>query len=75
MTWPDGAVDKGGLEGFGSMLTICREPRSSVPQAGVPNSTYYGQPQTGTIGRDLPKEIVRIDRDWSLGDVCQYVQL
>lgn len=49
------------------------EPRSSVPQAGVPNSTYYGQPQTGMIGRDLPKEIVRIERDWHLGDICQYV--
>ncbi|RSH85810.1 uncharacterized protein EHS24_003990 [Apiotrichum porosum] len=43
-----------------------------VPQAGVPNETYYGQPPTGVVGRDLPKEIVRIERDWSLGDICQF---
>ncbi|KLT44281.1 hypothetical protein CC85DRAFT_283795 [Cutaneotrichosporon oleaginosum] len=47
-------------------------PRSSVPQPGQPNSTYYGQPPTGIIGRDLPKEIVRVDREWSLGDICQF---
>lgn len=51
--------------------TNLRTPRSSVPQPGQPNSTYYGQPPTGIIGRDLPKEIVRVDREWSLGDICQ----
>jgi len=39
----------------------------------VPSETYFGQPTTGVIGQDLPKEIVRIERDWSLGDICQYV--
>lgn len=72
MTSPDGVVDKGELPPFADP-TDNSEPRSSVPQAGVPNSTYYGQPQTGMIGRDLPKEIVRIERDWHLGDICQYV--
>lgn len=54
-----------------SNTTNSRTPRSSVPQPGQPNSTYYGQPPTGIIGRDLPKEIVRVDREWSLGDICQ----
>lgn len=48
-------------------------PRSSVPQGGQPNSTYFNQPVTGVIGRDLPKEIIRIERDWSLGDIAQCV--
>lgn len=67
-------MDRGEL-GVSVIQLTTSEPRSSVPQAGVPNSTYYGQPQTGTIGRDLPKEIVRIERDWHLGDICQCVQL
>ncbi|KAL1413807.1 hypothetical protein Q8F55_001591 [Vanrija albida] len=46
-------------------------PRSSVPHAAASSNTYYGQPPTGTIGRDLPKEIVRVERDYSLGDICQ----
>ncbi|TXT15504.1 hypothetical protein VHUM_00007 [Vanrija humicola] len=48
------------------------EPRSSVPHAAASTNTYYGQPPTGTIGRDLPKEIVRVERDYSLGDICQF---
>jgi hypothetical protein len=60
-----------GLMDSQSNTTNRRTPRSSVPQPGQPNSTYYGQPPTGIIGRDLPKEIVRVDREWSLGDICQ----
>jgi hypothetical protein len=54
---------------------VTRKPYSSVPQQGQDASTYYGQPATGTIGQDLPKEILRVERDWILGDVCQCVLL
>jgi len=30
---------------------------------------------TGTIGLDLPKEVLRIERDWSTGDICQSVSI
>ncbi|ORY35010.1 Golgin subfamily A member 7/ERF4 family-domain-containing protein [Naematelia encephala] len=38
----------------------------------LPDTTYFGQPVTGTIGLHLPKEVVRIERDWSGGEVCQF---
>lgn len=47
-----------------------RTPRSSVPQDGA-TDTYFGQPHTGLIGRDLPKEIVRVQRTYALKDICQ----
>ncbi|OCF37261.1 hypothetical protein I316_01169 [Kwoniella heveanensis BCC8398] len=46
-------------------------PRSAYPRQALPPKSYYNQPITGTIGRHLPKEIVRIERDWSGGEVCQ----
>lgn len=39
----------------------------------MPSETYYGQPTTGSIGKHLPKEIVRIERDYTHAEVCQYV--
>jgi hypothetical protein len=53
------------------LVLMPREPRSGYSQEAVPTNSYYGQPVTGVIGRHLPKEIVRIDRDWSDGEVCQ----
>ncbi|WVF68892.1 hypothetical protein IAT40_003665 [Kwoniella sp. CBS 6097] len=47
-------------------------PRSAYPRQALPPKSYYNQPITGTIGRHLPKEIVRIERDWSGGEVCQF---
>ena len=48
-----------------------RTPRSGYSTEAVPSNSYYSQPQTGTIGKHLPKEIIRIERDWSGGEVCQ----
>ncbi|WVQ96412.1 hypothetical protein IAU59_003517 [Kwoniella sp. CBS 9459] len=47
-------------------------PRSAYPRQALPPKSYFNQPITGTIGRHLPKEIVRIERDWSGGEVCQF---
>nr|XP_031859061.1 uncharacterized protein CI109_005567 [Kwoniella shandongensis]KAA5526133.1 hypothetical protein CI109_005567 [Kwoniella shandongensis] len=47
-------------------------PRSSYPRGALPPNSYYHQPVTGTVGQHLPKEIVRVDRDWSGGEVCQF---
>lgn len=46
-------------------------PRSGYSKEAVPTNSYYGQAVTGTIGIHLPKEIIRIERDWSDGEVCQ----
>lgn len=35
--------------------------------------SYFHQPVTGEIGKHLPKEMVRIERDWSGGEMCQCV--
>lgn len=37
--------------------------------------SYFHQPVTGEIGKHLPKEMVRIERDWSGGEMCQCVTL
>ncbi|ORX38071.1 Golgin subfamily A member 7/ERF4 family-domain-containing protein, partial [Kockovaella imperatae] len=46
--------------------------RSSYSKTAVPTNSYYGQSASGVIGTHLPKEIVRIERDWSDGEVCQF---
>lgn len=49
-----------------------RKPRSQFSTASMPSSeSYFGQPVTGTIGQHLPKEVIRVERDWSGGEVCQ----
>lgn len=47
--------------------------RSSYARSAIPGSgrSYFGQPVTGVIGVHLPKEVVRVERDWSGGEVCQ----
>ncbi|KAK4683549.1 hypothetical protein P7C73_g6696, partial [Tremellales sp. Uapishka_1] len=49
-------------------------PRSNYPQSATPGggASYFGTSITGIIGRDLPKEMFRIERDWSGGEVCQF---
>lgn len=46
-------------------------PRSGYSKSAIPTNSYYGEGITGKVGRDLPKEIIRIERDWSGGEVCQ----
>ena len=49
------------------------EPRSNYCPTALPSdASYFGGPQTGTIGSDLPKEILRVERDWSTGEICQF---
>ncbi|WWC93085.1 uncharacterized protein L201_008050 [Kwoniella dendrophila CBS 6074] len=48
------------------------KPRSYYSLQALPPHSYFHQPITGTIGKHLPKEIIRIDRDWSGGEVCQF---
>ncbi|KAK6908977.1 hypothetical protein I203_102984 [Kwoniella mangroviensis CBS 8507] len=48
------------------------KPRSYYALRALPPHSYFHQPITGTIGKHLPKEIVRIERDWSGGEVCQF---
>ncbi|WVQ79493.1 hypothetical protein IAT38_001592 [Cryptococcus sp. DSM 104549] len=48
------------------------KPRSAYPRQALPTDSYFHQPVTGTIGRHLPKEVVRVERDWSGGEVCQF---
>ncbi|OXC67669.1 hypothetical protein AYX13_03755 [Cryptococcus neoformans] len=47
-------------------------PRSSYPHSALPPMSYFHQPVTGEIGKHLPKEMVRIERDWSGGEMCQF---
>jgi hypothetical protein len=50
-----------------------RPPHSAYPLSALPAGTeHYGSDPEGTIGVHHPKEIVRIERDWSGGDVCQF---
>ncbi|RSH93676.1 hypothetical protein EHS25_006323 [Saitozyma podzolica] len=46
--------------------------RSAYSRTALPGRSYFNQPVTGSIGAHLPKEIVRIERDWSGGEVCQF---
>nr|XP_018260533.1 uncharacterized protein I303_07455 [Kwoniella dejecticola CBS 10117]OBR82691.1 hypothetical protein I303_07455 [Kwoniella dejecticola CBS 10117] len=48
------------------------KPRSYYALQALPPQSYFHQPISGTIGRHLPKEIIRIDRDWSGGELCQF---
>lgn len=58
-----------------SLLPLSRTPRSSYPHSALPPMSYFHQPVTGEIGKHLPKEMVRIERDWSGGEMCQCVTL
>ncbi|ODO00613.1 hypothetical protein L198_02933 [Cryptococcus wingfieldii CBS 7118] len=48
------------------------KPRSAYPRQALPPMSYYHTPVTGVIGQHLPKEMVRIERDWTDGEVCQF---
>lgn len=48
-------------------------PHSSYALSALPNSTQnYGTAPSGIIGQHYPKEIIRVERDWSDGEVCQF---
>lgn len=49
----------------------CRVARSTYSRTAVPGLSYFGQAKTGVVGLHLPKEVIRVERDWSDGEVCQ----
>lgn len=48
-------------------------PRSSYPVGPPPIGSAYGSDPVGQIGVHFPREIVRIERDFSGGELVQYV--
>ncbi|PWZ03648.1 hypothetical protein BCV70DRAFT_197847 [Testicularia cyperi] len=48
------------------------KPKSSYYFGPPDSSTAFGTPVTGKIGVHLPKEIVRIERDYSSGELPQF---
>ena len=40
----------------------------------VPRAAFSGDPM-GVIGKDLPREVVRVQRDWSGGEIIQFQSL
>lgn len=54
-------------------VCVCSPPHSSYALSAVPDPTQnYGTDPSGTIGKHHPKEVIRIERDWSDGEVCQF---
>lgn len=47
-------------------------PRSSYYFGPPSKNSAFGTPPVGVIGRDKPREIVRIERDYSVGELCQF---
>lgn len=50
-------------------------PRSSYPVGPPPIGSAYGTPPVGQIGVHYPREVVRIERDYSGGDLVQFYPL
>ncbi|UZJ54351.1 hypothetical protein CBS101457_003671 [Exobasidium rhododendri] len=47
-------------------------PRSSYYVGPPDKDSAFGTAPVGVIGRDKPREIVRIERDYSGGELCQF---
>ncbi|KAL7416857.1 Golgin subfamily A member 7/ERF4 family-domain-containing protein [Mrakia frigida] len=48
-------------------------PTSSYPLSGAPSRlAHFGTDQVGVIGKDVPREILRVERDFSSGDIAQF---
>lgn len=67
------------LDGYADHLKSSNAPKSravpvsSYALSGTPALGQFGTPQLNKIGRDPPREIVRVERDWVAGDVAQCV--
>ncbi|KAE8221512.1 hypothetical protein CF319_g5139 [Tilletia indica] len=56
--------------------------RAGPPQSDGPRSSYYwgppdadrafGTAPVGVIGRDKPREMIRVERDYGAGELCQF---
>jgi len=66
----------------GAPAPIVGRLRSNASHADGPRSSYYwGPPEAGrafgtapvgVIGRDKPREIIRVERDYGAGELCQF---
>ena len=64
-------------------LSVLQDPQINIPQnkaeetgftvtSGKRSLHIFGTPPTGTLGRHRPREYIRIDRDYSAGELCQF---
>ena len=47
-------------------------PRSTYYFGPPPSTSAFGTAPVGVIGRDKPREIIRIERDYTAGESCQF---
>ncbi|KAI9632918.1 Golgin subfamily A member 7/ERF4 family-domain-containing protein [Dioszegia hungarica] len=66
--WRGGHGTIGGVKGFQPDRVV----RSTYSRTAVPGLSYFGQAKTGVVGLHLPKEVIRVERDWSDGEICQF---
>ncbi|KDN50364.1 hypothetical protein K437DRAFT_221999 [Tilletiaria anomala UBC 951] len=69
------------LRDASSQSQALRAPPGSAPRVGLRSSYYFGPPPqdsafgtapVGVIGRDKPREIIRVERDYTSGELCQF---
>lgn len=58
------------LNRFG--LPMPQPPRSSYYYGPPPAESAYGTDPMGTIGTHYPREVIRVERDYESGELCQY---
>ncbi|PWN43723.1 hypothetical protein IE81DRAFT_288308 [Ceraceosorus guamensis] len=47
-------------------------PRSSYYTGPPGPGSAFGTAPAGVIGRDRPREVIRVERDYTLGELCQF---
>ncbi|KAJ9101042.1 hypothetical protein QFC21_003260 [Naganishia friedmannii] len=48
-------------------------PHSSYSVSALPQGAQnFGTSPSGIVGQHFPKEIIRIERDWTTGEVCHF---
>lgn len=57
-----------------------RQPRSKIPKSSYyfgppPSGSAYGTPPTGQIGVHHPREILRVERDYTGGELMQFAPI
>lgn len=77
----DPAASPGATPTMSRLQQLRREHQEQLA-GGMPHSAYYtgppgqdsvfGTAPCGVIGRDLPRAIVRIERDYTGGELCQF---
>ncbi|KAK0543582.1 hypothetical protein OC846_004393 [Tilletia horrida] len=79
-----GADDRGASTGAGAgrlRIPNMHQSAQGLRTAGARSSYYWGPPDAGrafgtapvgVIGRDKPREIIRVERDYGAGELCQF---